>query len=490
MKSLLSGMGSKKFLFVTLAVASLTGLSYFSAQTSTQIQNLSVLSDGARTCFSRVQQSFMARMLGDTKSQYLSSEFMGNTERCLGEVSNLVGTHFSAQMSEAEKKINTLATDVHWFHERISPNSDAFTKSAAGVLISNIGGRFAKLEMAHNFILDELQKKHQELGSAQERFTLGLQFMGALALLLIGLEIFQRRSLAAEFQKLESEAERLCDSQDMSALQVQEVLKQALKHKEMSSCHKLFTQFHVYKTKIGSEAVYAPYGKIQAPQARPGEDNQEVLDEIWARSEHDDSRLVVYDEMFQRESKEILRQYESVPEGLEVISLDEVASKMIDHLSSQIFKQGIQVEMNLSEDHGVYAQQEELEQVICQGLGLMLKDESRSLKVESKRLGQVIVLDMEAQGVGLPESVVKNQLLTQKMNVEVPLEVLICQELCSDIQAKLSYDNLYSDEGNVVGRSLRLTFKAAPLESMTGKKVVSIEKGTKRELMEKLQSSS
>lgn len=491
MKSLFSGSGSKKFLLVTLAIASLSGLSYFYTQTSSQIQNLSVVSDGARTCFGRVQQSFMARMLGDTKSQYLTPEFMGSTEKCLGEVSGLVATHFASEMAEAEKKINTLATDVHWFHERISPESDAFTKSAAGVLISNIGGRYAKLEMSHNFILDELQNKHEELGSALTTFTWALQLCAGLSLLLMALEIFERRMQGREFQKLESEAKRLSDSQDMAALRVQEVLKQALKHKGMEQCHRLFAQFHLYKTKIGSEAVYAPYGQIKAPQATPGQSNEDVLDEIWARSEHDDSHLVVYDEMFQKETKEILGRHPGIPEDLEPISVDETTSQMIDHLSGQIFTKGIQVEMNLSEDHAVYAKNEEFEQIICQALGLMLKDNSRSLKVESKKLGQVVVIDVESVGTGFPEGLVKSQLLSEKSSIDVPLELMICQELCTDVSAKMSYDNVYSSEGEAIGKSMRLTFKAATLEQESSpKKVISIEKGTKREIMERLQSGS
>lgn len=491
MKSLFTGSGSKKFLLVSLAVASLSGLGYFYTQTSSQIQNLSVLSDGARTCFGRVQQSFMARMLGETKSQYLTPEFMANTEKCLGEASNLAATYFASEMKEAEKKINTLATDVHWFHERISPESDAFTKSAAGVLISNIGGRFAKLEISHNFILDELQNKHEELGSSLTRLSWAFQALAGLSLILMVLEIFSRRMQMKEFQKLESEAKNLSDSQDMAALRVQEVLKQALKHKGMEQCERLFAQFHLYKTKIGSEAVYAPYGQIQAPQATPGQTNEEVLDEIWARSEHDDSHLVVYDEMFQKETKEILEHYDTTPKGLEAISVDDVVSRMIDHLSGQIFTKGIQVEMNISEEHAVYAKNEELEQVMCQSIGLLLKEDSRSLKVESKKLGQVIVIDIESIGKGFGESLVKGQILSEKSSVEVPLEIMISQELCSDVNAKMSYDNVYSSEGEVIGKSMRFTFKAAMLEGPSpSKKVISIEKGTKKELMERLRPSS
>lgn len=491
MKSLFLGYGSKKFLLVSLAIASLSGLSYFYTQTSNQVQNLSVLSDGARTCFGRVQQSFMARMLGDTKSQYLTSEFMGNTEKCLGEVSSLVATHFASQMAEAEKKINTLATDVHWFHERISPDSEAFTKSAAGVLISNIGGRYAKLEMSHNFILDELQNKHEELGESLTLFSWALQICAGLSLLLLALEIFERRLQGREFQKLEAEAKRLSDSQDMTALRVQEVLKKALKHKGMEQCQRLFSQFHLYKTKVGSEAVYIPYGQIQAPQAIPGQSNEDVLDEIWERSEHDDSHLVVYDEMFQRETKEILGRHESLPEDLIPLSVEEMTGRMIDHLSGQIFTKGIQVEMNISEDHAVYARPEELEQILCQALGLMLKENSKSLKVESKKLGQVVIVDVESVGSGFSDGLVKSQLLSERTSVDVPLELMICQELCSDVSAKMSYDNVYSNEGDVIGKSIRLTFKAATLEQeASSKKVVSIEKGTKRELMQRLQSGS
>jgi|GEM_PF-4887902 hypothetical protein len=491
MKSLFSRSGSKKFLLVALAVASLSGLSYFYTQTSNQIQNLSVLSDGARTCFGRVQQSFMARMLGDIKSQYLTSEFMGNTEQCLGEVSNLVASHFASDMADAQKKINTLATDVHWFHDRISPNSEAFTKSAAGVLISNIGGRYEKLEISQNFILDKLQNKHEDLGSALSMFTWAFQICAGFSLLLIALEIFERRLQGKEFQKIESEAKRLGESQEMAPLRVQEILKQALKHKGMDHCHTLFTQFHIYKTRIGSEAVYAPHGKIQSPQATPGQSNEDVLDDIWARSEHDDSHLVVYDEMFQREEKEILKRHESIPSDLEAISIDEVTGRMIDHLSAQIFTRGIQIEMNLSEDHAVYAKNEELEQIICQAFSLMLKDSSKSLKIESKKLGQVVVVDVESIGEGFSEGLVKSQLLNQAPSIDVPLELLICHEFCSDISAKMTYDNVYSSDGEVIGKSMRLTFKAASLENQASKKrVISIDKGTKKELIQRFESRS
>lgn len=487
--SMLKTIAKKRPIILFSAVTALLGMTYLTTQTMKESQRLSTLNSGVQTCFARVQQSFTARMLGDVKGQYLTSEFTQNTEKCFGEASKILTNEFSSSLESTGKILNTLSKDVHWFHERISPESDAFSKSSAGVIISNIGGRFEKLENAFNQVTEEMSLRGRRISHALQSFYVTIGLIGSSLFLLFGWEIKELRWKAREKEKLEEEAQSLLEKNDMSALKVKEVLKRGLEVNDLYHCSDLFSQFHFYRTQVGTEVVYQ---QTESLMVAPKANNQikSEADRIWELSDGDASHLVVYDEMFVNEAEQIQKKFDRAPKGTQSVNLDEVVSNIIDHQSQKFFTQGFQVEFNVDESHFIYSREEDLHQILHSAINFMTAGRTTSLALGSRKLGSAIVLDIEVTGEGLEDHLIKKQIGFVRSDESLPTDLLICKELCADVSAKMSYDNLYDDVGTTVGRLFRLTFKEAPIKeaSLPQKKVLQVTKGTKREILEGMQS--
>ena len=98
-------------------LASLVIVSVGIQNNSIKTQELSTLKGGLQTCFTRLHNSYTARLLG-SDSQYLSSGFTETTEECLGET---IHTYETLAMDNTIilDDLNTLANDANWFHQKI-----------------------------------------------------------------------------------------------------------------------------------------------------------------------------------------------------------------------------------------------------------------------------------------------------------------------------------------------------------------------------------
>lgn len=492
--SMLKTIAKKRPVILFTALVGLLGLTYLTTNTIKESNRLSTLNTGMHTCFTRVQQSFTARMLGDLKGQYLTSEFAQNTERCFGEASKIISEEFSDKLEASARTLNSLSKDIHWFHERISPESEAFSKSSAGVMISNIGGRFEKLENTFNQISDQISLHQKKTSHALQSFYTAIAVIGASLLMLFGWELKELRSKRRENDLLEEEARSLLDKSDMSAMRVKEVLKRGLENNDLYHCSDLFSQFHFYKTQVGSEVIFA---KTAQAMAVPNTTNtgslatQDEFDRIWEMADSDASHLVVYDDMFAGQVETIKQKFDRAPQGTVSTHLDEIVSGIIDHQAQKFFTKGFQVELNVDENHHVYSRAEDLSQIIYSAVNFMTSGHTTSLALNSRKLGNAIIFEIEVTGQGFEDHLIKKQIGFVQNLEDLPTELKICKELCLDVSAKMSYDNLYDDVGNTVGRLFRLTFREAPAKeesSLPNKKVLQVTKGSKKEILARMNS--
>src|SRR5437868_15284681 len=108
---------SKRNIAGLFLLAALVGITYNIQENSTRIKRLTNFESGMQTCFARVNQTYTAKMLGDTASNYLTQNFQNLTEECFAEGILNVEVSFKTELSQVAKKLSTLASNVHWFHE-------------------------------------------------------------------------------------------------------------------------------------------------------------------------------------------------------------------------------------------------------------------------------------------------------------------------------------------------------------------------------------
>lgn len=485
-RTMLKTIAKKRPVILFTALVGLLSLTYLTTTTIKQSNRLSTLNTGMQTCFTRVQQSFTARMLGDLQGQYLSTDFSQNTERCFGEASRIISEEFSDKLDATARTLNSLSKDVHWFHERISPESDAFAKSASGVMISNIGGRFEKLENTFNQINDQISSLQKKTSHALQSFYSAIAVIGASILMLFAWELRELKLKRKENDLLEEEAKNLLEKSDMSAMKVKDILKRGFENNDLYHCSDLFSQFHFYKTQVGSEVIFAKNEASKTPIV-----SKDEADRIWNMADSDASHLVVYDDMFAGQIDTIKKKFDQAPKGTVSTHLDEVVSNIVDHHAQKFFTKGFQVELNVDENTFVYSRAEDLNQIIYSAINFMTSGHTTSLALNSRKLGNAIIFEIEVTGQGFEDHLIKKQIGFMQSYDDLPTELKICKELCQDVSAKMSYDNLYDDVGNTVGRLFRLTFREAPaveVSAASPKKVIQVTKGNKREILNRINS--
>ena len=115
---------------------------------------IAVISDGFQVCSTRVNQSYTAAMIG-SGSTYLSRSFFEGTEECFGEAISLAEEKYESQFRNFSKKLNYLASEVHWLHKSLSKTDEP---SALAEGSSDNNQRFAKIEQLKNQLTDELSE--------------------------------------------------------------------------------------------------------------------------------------------------------------------------------------------------------------------------------------------------------------------------------------------------------------------------------------------
>ncbi len=486
----IKNFGLKRVVISAFLVAGMAFTGRNAIETSREAQRITVLNDGIQTCFVRVHQSFTARMLGDLGSEYLTQGFQENTGRCFGEALNLMEAQSAAVFGATTKTLNTLATEVHVFHDRVSPKGSAFSQNPNQVVLSNISSRFEKLEALRDQVYDAIERRRTELVDTQATLRGAFYVLTFSLLIFFALEISLLSKEAKEKAAIELEAEVLLTKNDMSSLRVQEVLRKALEQKDYKNCSQLFTQFHFYKTNIKNDAAaYEQYRTFTPLKAT----NEELIEQVWGASERLESDLVVYDDMFRPEvEKKILAKNQTLIPGLKGLNLDQSVSRLIDHLGQKFFTKGLRVEVEIDEAIYVQGQDEAFEQMFFQSLSLLVDENTQEgayLTISARKLGNVVILECEVDGSGFEESLIKGQIGYRSFNDDQrPLEMRICEEMAQEIHAKLSFDNLYDDQGTIAGRSIKMTLKEGSAE--TSKRIQQLGKGTKKEILERLNQTA
>lgn len=422
---------------------------------SGQIQN------GLQICTSRVNQTYTATVIGEATSSYLDSNFTSQTTECFAEVISLV-ENFKTLSSSVLKKLNNLNSNVHWFHEALRSSGNGFNVKEVDNSKS-LANKYQVVEVESNAISEIVESNITELDRSLFNLKLAL-FVSGVVLIVCGLwEVFDRKKLAGSKKEIEDEALSQLISDDITtANRVEEIIVNALDLNEMIHCSKLLTTYrqNVIKS-FDSLSTYTPAAELKkVPMTMiTGTDSQEIeekLNEMWNIDEG-------------------VTQDTVVDTSCEVQT---IAAKMIDHVSNKLIAEGIIVDMNLQETN-IFGESESIEQAMYYVISDALKntqaanENDKKITLTGKALGSVYNFEVVSNGVGR-EGV-------DKTTAE------IIKELLNESNSRIEFSNYYNENREICGRKARIVFKTQMQEELQ-KKVTRVEKGTKREILNRMTS--
>ena len=477
MKQITNLLESKRSIAGLIILATLIFTTYSIQENSGRIKRLTNFESGMQTCFSRVNQTYTAKMLNDTTSNYLTQNFQNLTEECFAEGILNVEDSFKIELSLVAKKLSTLASNVHWFHEDILAPGGARLAGVANGETRDVGARFEKIETTKDEILDSSDQYKNEILNALNKEKTFFYVSATLLVLLMFSEFMSdtRRRMVNNSYEKQAEAE-LLDNGGTASVKVGEIIRIALEQNNLSNCAKLFSNFYAYqsydknlknKNKYNLEGLITPTG----PQT-VAELNQ-TIDTIW----NDDSIGVQADNVIEEKS-------------MESLNLAKMSSAVVGLLAEKLFSHGIQIDLKIPETLTVQARSEELEQTLYHLMAYAIQstqvlNEEKSISIFAHRLGDVVAFDLIHSGFGIDESVLKERAGLQPRSNDLDLDLKICQTLLEEIQAKMQMDNKLNQNGEIVGGRIKIIFKSGIVSDSP--RLVDLKVGSKKEILAELQ---
>lgn len=472
---------SKKAIIGVGATALLIMTGVFQYKLNTKVSDISALKSNLSTCFSRVNQSYTAKVIGDSNSMYLESGFMKMTEECLAETNSFSEGIFSANAVKLGQALNALISDVHWFHERVEESSNSFSGKDAEVLLSNLSDRFEKLEMKYDNVDGELISKEKSITLSKSNLTILLVTLCFIVPILLLWDLAQRKNLDQKNSNSEKDArDRINSGETIVHTEVASIIKDALEQNHLVYCSKLFSQFHAINN---LNPVKDSVGQIQA-MITDKVITEEEIDNIWTRSEEIDS---VVRNAEGGSSSEVKEEVYTGP----ITDIDQILTKVVNHLSNKLLADGVIIDLNLSDNLRIQGEAEAVEQVVYNIImnsvkNCQVSDSTGRITIEGKKIGAKVCINLTDSGSGFSKDFLSAVNGLADSEEHVPLSLQISKELIEDSLGSISFDNLYR-EGEVNGSKVQIVMTAGELPT---KRVASIKAGTKQEILEAIKEQS
>lgn len=429
---MLSSLANKKNLVAIIFISAIGVLGLRSFNLSSGLNSLSKLEGGVNTCFLRLNQTFTSRLIGSNESSYLGNDFKRMTEECFAE-SFIAFEEISLNIPKnLAKTFNNLISEVHWFHQKLDFKTGLVTKSS----LDGLNEKFATIENLFNEVLAGLNNSR-----AQEVANLNLlkMFIFSLSILTLALLFWENSDLKyieSEISKVEAEALKELESSEVNSQRGKRIINQALQIHDMDNCKELFSRI-----KLEQSLEVAPAREEVIPQVK-----------ITPKVKDIDTHLT--------ERK---------------MDLSLAISRVIERLSSQLFTQGIVLDLELKDRINILANREQIELLIFHlfqsYLSLFNPDQkSKKISITIKRLGQTVLFDIEAKGTA------------DKLESSIDYEVV--KAISEELQGSLTFKQLFREEG----LKSRVQFRYAGESKKSSASLVSLKKGSKKDLLADIQN--
>lgn len=459
------------------AVLILSGV--FQQRLNTKSSNISSLQSNLSTCFSRVNQSYTAKVIGDSTSMYLESGFMKTTEECFAEANSEFESIFQASAKKMGQAINALVSDVHWFHERVEETTNSFSEQDSEVVLSNLSDRFEKLEMKFDEVDGEVIRRVESISLSKSNMTILLFILSVLAPLLLLWDLAERKNLRQRNLSSEKSAkDRIDNDKAVVHSEVADIIKEALEQNKLVYCSQLFSQYHALNPVQKSDDTV---GRIQTISLEEGELSENQIDQIWSQSESDDTLVI---------QAEGTPETEVVYDGA-VTNLDSTLTTVSTHLSNKLLADGVIIDLDVSDNLSVQGEEEAIEQVVYNLIMNAVKncqvaDGKNRIQINAKRLGDNVFVNIEDSGIGFTREFLSAVNGLGDVDEHMPLSLKISRELVEDFKGSMSFENIYDDKV-ISGSKVQVVLRNNDIQI---KRVASITKGTKKEILESIKQQS
>ncbi len=439
----------------------LGGVLYFTynlQENSQKLKKATTLESGIQTCFSRVNQTYTAKLLNDQNSQYLTQNFQSLTEECFAEGILNVEENLKTDLPIVAKKLSTLASNVHWFHEDSLLPANSVRTLATTEESRNIGSRFETIENTKDEVIESAETFKASLSNQLTRdknFFYGTAML--LGLILIWEYISNANRRISNTARENEATDELLDRNGIESVKIGEIIRLALEQNDLIQCAKLFHNFYTHKTvsyslKGQAKEALVLENLITPPRifVTPSEaiKNEKQIDDIW----NNDGVGVELD-------KPKIKELE--------FNLNKLAAKTIDLLSEKISSNKVTLKVEINEDISIQGKTEELDQIFYHLISNAISANNNSeVHLQGQRLGDIVIFDVAVKGVG------SNGVLSA-------VDMKICQILLDEIKAKIKVDNTLDQLGNVTGARLKVIFQAGIHKSKTSK-LVDLKIGSKQ----------
>ena len=118
--------------------------------TSSSLERIATIYDGIGTCFGRIGDSYRSKITNQ-KDHSLTRKYFSNTDACFSRAVSYIEENFSKNIVSALAPINTLATEAHWFHQRLQKSKGQFLNT-----------HFSGIEKVKTDLLLEIEKNRKK----------------------------------------------------------------------------------------------------------------------------------------------------------------------------------------------------------------------------------------------------------------------------------------------------------------------------------------
>lgn len=495
---------AKEYALQLVLLGTVITTGYMISENAKTYQKVLNLEGGIGTCFQRVNQTFTAKIIADQSSVYLTQNFQSLTEECMAE--GLVSAEELLRKTDGTtfKKLSTLASSIHWFHEDILSSGSANALTGKTKTATNPSERFEKIESLKDDVFEGTDALKSSLNEANNVLKIAFVSLMALFGVAVLIELFRqtKRRYSNHLRELEAQSE-LFDYAVLNPARSIDILKNSFENNELYYCSKLFnrlidgTAFQA----TSQTSVKENSGKANIPAALQmlgPKDNEVVtrhkLDLAWedptmARSA-DGFKAVdsLVEETLSLKEKNRAMTSTLVEATKNSVNLENCVEKIFDLVSDRVFKSGIAIELNMDSSLNVQFSNEELEQVLFQVFNnalssLEAKTEStnRKLTINGIKLGSSVVLDVINTGTMQTESVV-DQKATEIDEANIGLT--ICEAFMEEHGGKVQFDTILNNQGTRTGEMVKLVFKGAEAGIQpTTARLVDVKVGTKKDIL-------
>jgi hypothetical protein len=431
-------LASKRIISSIILLGGVLLFTYSIQENSQKLKRVTNLESGIQTCFSRVSQTYTAKLLNEQTSQYLSQNFQSLTEECFAEGVLNVEENLKSDLPIIAKKLSTLASNVHWFHEdSLLPINSAGALSTA-TEGKSIGSRFETIETTKDEVLDVAEQFKSSISNVLNRDKNFFYVTSALLVLMLVLEYMANANRKISNSARENEAaEELSDRDGIESVKVGEIIRVALEQNDLNNCAKLF--YNSYSHKSGTANLKLHNKEVQVLENLITPEHlvrtavkakvQEQIEQVW----NDDKVGNLIDRP---------------TEVIEEFNLNQVSARAIDLLADKIFSLGVQLKVVIAEQITIKGKEEELEQIFYHLFaGAISLSEDSPISMFAQRLGDIVILDLIFQSED-----------ANKFTSTVDMQ--ICQTLLDEINAKVKIDNTLDQLGNVNGIRVKVIFIA------------------------------